>query len=96
MKKFSYALVTFCVVLASGCSPLSDVSGAYSGMYEDYSKATNFNISQGVNNPERLKEPAEIGPGNSQAVVGAVERYQKGNVRDVDNDMGSASSGIGK
>lgn len=58
-------------------------------MDEEFSKATAFNLAQQVNNPERLTKPAEIGQPNSQAAVGAVERYQTGDVRDVDNDVGN-------
>jgi type IV pilus biogenesis protein CpaD/CtpE len=95
VKKYIFPIAIGSVVALSGCA-ISGEEGPYTAMNEDFGKATVFNISHSVSNPERLKNPASIGPANSQAAVGAVERYQKGQVRDIDNDLGTASSGIGK
>jgi len=96
VKQYIFPIAIGSILTLSGCSPLSGEEGPYTAMDEEFGKATAFNISHLVSNPERLKTPAEIGPANSQAAVGPVERYQKGEVRDIDNDLGTASSGIGK
>lgn len=89
MREFLFVAASSCALLVVGCTPLSESAGPYSAMDDEFSKATAFNLAQQVNNPERLTKPAEIGQPNSQAAVGAVERYQTGDVRDVDNDVGN-------
>lgn len=96
MKKYIFPIAIGSVLALSGCARISGEEGPYTAMDEDFGKATTFNISHAVSKPERLKTPAIIGPANSQAAVGAVERYQRGEVRDIDNDLGSASAGVGK
>ena len=92
MREFLFVAASSCALLVVGCTPLSESAGPYSAMDGEFSKATSFNLAQQVNNPERLTKPAEIGLPNNQAAVGAVERYQKGEVRDVDNDLGDVGS----
>ena len=92
MRKILFVAASCCTLLVVGCTPLSESAGPYSAMDGEFSKATSFNLAQQVNNPERLTKPAEIGLPNSQAAVGAVERYQKGDIRDVDNDLGEVGS----
>ncbi len=94
MKK-TWIFVVASVCSIAGCAHIDEANGPYVGMYEDFSKATSFNLAQAVNNPKHITEPEEIGLPNSQAAVGAVDRYQRGNVRDIDNEIGSASSGVG-
>ena len=92
MREFLFVAASSCALLVVGCTPLSESAGPYSAMDDEFSKATAFNLAQQVNNPERLTKPAVIGLPNSQAAVGAVEHYQKGDIRDVDNDLGEVGS----
>ena len=94
MKK-ALIFVALSVVSIAGCTHIDEANGSYAAMDEEFSKATSFNLAHAVNNPKHLTEPEEIGSPNSQAVVGAVDRYQRGDVRDIDNELGSASSGVG-
>ena len=91
----TWIFVAASVFSIAGCTHIDEANGPYTAMDEEFSRATSFNLAHAINNPKHLTEPEEIGSPNSQAVVGAVDRYQRGEVRDVDNDLGSASSGVG-
>ena len=92
MKKLLFSVASVITLSLAGCAPFDDANGPYSSMDPDFSKTTSFNIAQQVNNPKHLTEPAEVGPANSQAAVGAISRYQKGEVRKADADLGSVGS----
>ena len=79
-------------ILSSGCSELDPVLGSHSAMHEGFAVATAYNLSQTVNKTERLTEPADLGEVNSQAAVGPIERYQTGQVREMDLELGSVGS----
>lgn len=96
LNKFLIPIAVGCLCASlAGCAPIDSSAGAYTAMDENFAKATNFNLAQCVHNAKRLDDPAEIGPANSQAAVGPVDRYQRGSVRDIENDLGGASSGVG-
>jgi type IV pilus biogenesis protein CpaD/CtpE len=61
--------------------PLDDYWFSQAAVHPDFGAATNINLGLQVVKPEQLAAPASLGPPNPMATVGAVERYQKGEVR---------------
>jgi type IV pilus biogenesis protein CpaD/CtpE len=73
---------------------LDDFWLSSASVHPDFGAATNYNLGVQAADPERLFQPAALGRPNPMAAVGAVERYQKGQIRALgDQSLEAAESG---
>jgi type IV pilus biogenesis protein CpaD/CtpE len=61
--------------------PVDDYWLTRKAIHPSFGMATNYNLSRQVANSDELERPRKLGSPNPMASVGAVERYQKGEVR---------------
>ncbi|MDR1608096.1 MAG: hypothetical protein LBT38_06780 [Deltaproteobacteria bacterium] len=79
-------------------SPFDDYWFSTRISHPNYAQATNNNLGAQIVDQKDLTEPRKVGNPNPMAAVGAVERYQKGEVRalsETEIEAGGGGSGSG-
>jgi hypothetical protein len=68
-------------------------------IHPSFAVATNSNLGLQIVRQDEITKPRSLGQPNPMAAVGAVERYQKGQVRalsEIDVSVGGSSGGAGQ